>query len=56
MTPAVLRYSAFTTDPSGGNPAGVVLDARGLSDDAMQRIAADVGYSETAFLLPRAEG
>lgn len=55
MTPAVLRYSAFTTDPSGGNPAGVVLDAHGLSDQAMQRIAADVGYSETAFLLPRAE-
>ena len=56
MTPAVLRYSAFTTDPSGGNPAGVVLDAGGLSDDAMRRIAADVGYSETAFLLPRADG
>ena len=56
MTPAVLRYSAFTTDPSGGNPAGVVLDARGLPDAAMQRIAADVGYSETAFLLPRADG
>ena len=56
MTPAVLRYSAFTTDPSGGNPAGVVLDAGGLPDDAMRRIAADVGYSETAFLLPRADG
>ena len=56
MTPAVLRYSAFTTDASGGNPAGVVLDAGGLSDDAMRRIAADVGYSETAFLLPRADG
>ena len=56
MSPAILRYSAFTTDPAGGNPAGVVLDARGLSDDAMQRIAADVGYSETAFLLPREDG
>jgi len=56
MTAAILRYSAFTTDPQGGNPAGVVLDARGLSDDAMQRIAADLGYSETAFLLPRADG
>jgi PhzF family phenazine biosynthesis protein len=56
MTPAVLRYSAFTTDPDGGNPAGVVLDARGLSDDAMQRVAADVGYSETAFLSPRVDG
>ena len=56
MTSNVLRYSAFTTDPYGGNPAGVVLDARGLSADAMQRIAAEVGYSETAFLLPRADG
>ncbi|PPJ41004.1 MULTISPECIES: PhzF family phenazine biosynthesis isomerase [unclassified Pseudoxanthomonas] len=56
MSPAILRYSAFTTDPAGGNPAGVVLDARGLSDDAMQRIAADVDYSETAFLLPREDG
>ncbi|MBD9480511.1 PhzF family phenazine biosynthesis isomerase [Pseudoxanthomonas sp. PXM02] len=56
MTAAVLRYSAFTTDPAGGNPAGVVLDARSLDDAAMQRIAADLGYSETAFLLPRADG
>lgn len=29
-----------------------MLDARGLSDMEMQRIAAGVGYSETAFLLP----
>ena len=48
----VLRYAAFTETPEGGNPAGVVLDATGLSDAEMQRIAADVGYSETAFLLP----
>ncbi|MFD7160169.1 PhzF family phenazine biosynthesis protein [Kribbella sp. NPDC059898] len=46
----VLRYTAFTSDPAGGNPAGVVLDAHGLDDAAMQAIAADVGYSETAFL------
>lgn len=56
MTSNVLRYSAFTTDPHGGNPAGVVLDARGLDAAAMQRIAAEVGYSETAFLSPRADG
>jgi PhzF family phenazine biosynthesis protein len=49
----VLRYSAFTKDPAGGNPAGVVLDATGLSDDEMLAIAAKVGYSETAFVLPR---
>ena len=46
----VLRYAAFTLDPAGGNPAGVVLDASSLDDAAMQRIAADVGYSETVFL------
>lgn len=48
----VLRYAAFTADPRGGNPAGVVLDATGLDAAAMLRIAADVGYSETAFLTP----
>jgi PhzF family phenazine biosynthesis protein len=48
----VLRYAAFTTSPDGGNPAGVVLDARGADEAAMQRVAAEVGYSETAFLLP----
>lgn len=46
----VLRYAAFTTDPTSGNPAGVVLDAAGLSAADMQRIAAEVGYSETAFV------
>jgi PhzF family phenazine biosynthesis protein len=50
MTTEVLRYSAFTTDPAGGNPAGVVLDAAGLTAADMLRIAADVGYSETAFV------
>ncbi|MCT4352061.1 PhzF family phenazine biosynthesis protein [Streptomyces sp. Je 1-79] len=48
--PAVLRYTAFSTDPEGGNPAGVVLDAAGLGDDAMLAIAAGLGYSESAFL------
>jgi PhzF family phenazine biosynthesis protein len=46
----VLRYAAFTDTPTGGNPAGVVLDADGLSDAEMLAIAADLGYSETAFL------
>ena len=50
MAPDVLRYTAFATDPMGGNPAGIVLDAAGLSDDEMLAIAADVGFSETAFL------
>lgn len=46
----VLRYTAFSERPEGGNPAGVVLDAEGLDDERLQAIAAEVGYSETAFL------
>ncbi|WP_108249389.1 PhzF family phenazine biosynthesis protein [Planctomonas deserti] len=46
----VLRLTAFSSDPEGGNPAGVVLDARSLSDERMQEIAAEVGYAETAFV------
>lgn len=52
MTADVLRYAAFTDHGQGGNPAGVVLDATGLTDTEMLAIAADVGYSETAFLTP----
>jgi PhzF family phenazine biosynthesis protein len=52
----LLRYAAFTRDPAGGNPAGVVLDATGLDEARMQRVAAEVGYSETAFLVPGGDG
>lgn len=52
----ILRLSAFTTDPAGGNPAGVVLDARDLDEAAMRTIAADLGYSETAFVTPGDDG
>jgi len=45
-----LRYTAFTHDPAGGNPAGVVLDASGLDAAQMLAVAAEVGYSETAFV------
>ncbi|WP_173923410.1 PhzF family phenazine biosynthesis protein [Agromyces sp. Marseille-P2726] len=54
--PRVLRYAAFADDPDGGNPAGVVLDAGGLDDAEMQRIATEVGYSETAFVTDESGG
>ena len=54
-SPRVLRYAAFSERPDGGNPAGVVLEAAGMDEAAMQALAARVGYSETAFLTP-AEG
>ncbi|MFI9393103.1 PhzF family phenazine biosynthesis isomerase [Streptomyces bauhiniae] len=49
----VLRYAAFTPHPHGGNPAGVVLDATGLDEQRMLALAAEVGYSETAFVTER---
>lgn len=52
----ILRYVAFSSDPAGGNPAGVVLDATGVDDKAMLATAADVGYSESAFVVPAADG
>ena len=52
----ILRYTAFTDTPDGGNPAGVVLDATGMSAEEMLKIAADLGYSETAFATPRDDG
>jgi PhzF family phenazine biosynthesis protein len=51
--PEILRYTAFSRDPASGNPAGVVPDAVGLDDATMQAIAAEVGFSETAFLFPQ---
>jgi len=53
VTGEVLRYAAFTVDGKGGNPAGVVLDARGLDAAQMQAIATEVCDSETAFLVAR---
>ena len=35
----VLRYAAFTDSGKGGNPAGVVLDARSLGEADMLAIA-----------------
>lgn len=52
MNPTILSYAAFTDSGAGGNPAGVVLEAAGLTDAQMLAIAQDVGYSETAFVLP----
>jgi PhzF family phenazine biosynthesis protein len=46
------RLSAFTDDPSGGNPAGVWVGDELPDAATMQKIAADVGASETAFVAP----
>lgn len=54
-TRQALLVDAFASEPMAGNPAGVVPDADGLSDDQMQAIATELGASETAFVLPAAD-
>lgn len=47
------RYAildVFASTPLEGNPLAVVLDADGLSTEAMQRIAAEFNLSETLFV------
>jgi PhzF family phenazine biosynthesis protein len=46
------KYAAFTTNPRGGNPAGVWVGEALPDATDMQRIAAEVGFSETAFIAP----
>ncbi len=45
------QLQTFTKDGAGGNEAGVVLGADGLTETMMKQIAAQLGFSETAFVL-----
>lgn len=49
---AFKQVDVFTAMAYLGNPLAVVLDARGCSDDDMQRFARWTNLSETTFLLP----
>ena len=48
----LFKLAAFTDTPEGGNPAGVWIGDELPDPSAMQRLAAEVGFSETAFLAP----
>ena len=50
MEVEVQIVKAFVDGDKGGNPAGVVIDANGLSSSQKLGIAAKVGLSETAFI------
>ncbi len=52
----VLRIAAFSDGETGGNPAGVLIADSLPETREMQRIAAEVGFSETAFAAPQGEG
>ena len=51
-TAEYVTVDVFTSERFSGNPLAVIPDARGIGDEAMQKIAAEFGYSETTFVLP----
>ena len=52
----VLKIAAFSDGDTGGNPAGVLIGDVLPDAVAMQRMAAEVGFSETAFAAPDGNG
>lgn len=46
------RIAAFAETSAGGNPAGVWIGEHLPEPEIMQQIAAEVGFSETAFVAP----
>ncbi len=47
----IYQIDSFTREKFKGNPAGVVLNADGLSEENMQCIARELNNSETAFIF-----
>jgi len=47
-----LTLDVFTDRAFAGNPLAVIPDARGLTTEQMQAIAAEFNYSESTFVLP----
>lgn len=56
MSTEIIKLAAFSDGDQGGNPAGVWIGATLPDEATMQRIAAEVGFSETAFAAPQQEG
>lgn len=50
------QVDAFTSQPFGGNPAGVCPLETWLDDEVLQAIAIENNLSETAFFIPAEDG
>jgi PhzF family phenazine biosynthesis protein len=53
--PPIERVNVFTCRGQGGNPCPIVVDAEGLSPQAMQEVARRSGH-ESGFVLPPTRG
>ncbi len=56
MGQTIYQVDAFTDTPFSGNPAGVCMLEAAASEQWMQNIALEMNLSETAFLVPAADG
>jgi trans-2,3-dihydro-3-hydroxyanthranilate isomerase len=57
--PTTLRYvvaDVFTDVPLAGNQLAVFTDGRGVDDETMQKLALEMSFSETVFVLPPEAG
>lgn len=52
----VLKLAAFSNNGKGGNPAGVAFCDEMPGDEEMLKVAKQVGFSETAFLVQQEDG
>ena len=52
----LFQVDAFTREPLAGNPAAVCLLEAPRPEAWMQKVAAEMNLSETAFLVPRTDG
>jgi PhzF family phenazine biosynthesis protein len=50
MAQKIYQVDSFTSEPFAGNPAGVCILDAAINEDRMQKIAAEMNLSETAFL------
>ena len=56
MTIPIYQVDAFTDAAFAGNPAAVCLLEGDATDAWMQRVAAEMNLSETAFVMPQSNG
>ncbi|MCV2353708.1 PhzF family phenazine biosynthesis protein [Paucibacter sp. B2R-40] len=53
MNTSILKISAFSDAHIGGNPAGVLIADQLPADAEMQRMATELGFSESVFAQPQ---
>jgi PhzF family phenazine biosynthesis protein len=56
MSQPIVVVDAFTHQPFAGNPAAVCLLPKPADEEWMRNVAREMNLSETAFLVPEAEG